>query len=137
MIPDAEKLAVAWAKANGALSALLQGRVATRLPKGWVSPFLRVVMLPGGDIDAEADLGTAFLQWDVYAHKPDDDAPDYPTASLVARTLLHEAQIWTPAAIGGNGFLYGFGVFRGPGRVEEPDTGWARYMVEMQASIRA
>ncbi len=134
MIPDAETLAVAWAKADTALDPLLHGRIATRLPKDWASPFLRVVMIEG-DIETEADVGTAMLQWDAYAHAPAGDTPDYAAASLVARTLMRQAQLWAPGAIAGS-FLYGFGAITGPKRVEETDTGWARYMVEMHASIR-
>jgi hypothetical protein len=135
LIPDAEHLAVAWAKADDDLAALLEGRVATRLPRGWVSPFLRVIMVDG-ERDREADVGNALLQWDVYA-KTNKPTPDFVTASLVARTLIDKMEAFSGAVDAEH--VYGFSQFSGPSRVEEEGeaaTQWARYRVDCLMTLR-
>jgi len=137
MMPDAEVLAVQWAKANTALNAILGGRVATRLPKEPTFPFLTVFRVTGGPDRSEAPLDIPFLQWDAYAGKAGDASPDYATASLVARTLVEEMRlIVSPISISTHGIIMGFGRPTGPRRMTEPLTGWARYMVEGEMVTR-
>lgn len=140
MIPDPEATAVAWAKADPDLTVLLAGRVATRLPKGWASSgpppasFLRVVLIDGTR-DVEAPIGGALIQWDAYAFAGDKPAPDYPTASLLARTLVDKASLFDGPIAGAH--VYGFDRITGPRRNEEDaDAGWARYTVDMLLTLR-
>lgn len=128
-LPDAERLAVAWAKADAPLAALLAGRVATRLPNAWTSPFLRVVQLDG-DRDVEAPVGSAFLQWDAFARDL-----DFTSASAVIRTLIGQAMN-VNGLIVATGNLYGFSAVSGPRRFEEEETGFARFQVDMFLTIR-
>lgn len=137
MLPDAERLAVAWAKADAPLAALLDGRVATRLPEGWVSPFLRVVQVDGdpAGVHEEAALGQALLQWDVFAFKGDQTKPDYLTAADVVMTLIDQAFAFTGQVVG-VGYICGFSAMSGPRRIEEPETRWARYSFDTTMTMR-
>lgn len=138
MLPDAEVLAVQWVKSNTALNAVLSGRVATRLPRDPVFPFLTVFRVAGAPEGSEAPLDLPALQWDAYGESRGDAAPDYASASLVARTLIAEMEaLISPIQVGAHGTIVGFGRPTGPRRVTEPLTGWARYMVEGQMVTRA
>jgi len=128
LLPDAEVIAVAWARNNPALNSLLSGRVSTRLPSSPTFPHLRVFRVSGTVDDGEAPLDQAHLQWDAYAGTG-AASPDYETASLVARTLIAQTRnggIKVPDI----GTILGFQILAGPTRMDEPTTGWARYLVE-------
>lgn len=146
MIPDCEAVAVAWARANPALTTLLDGRVATRLPKGFgvsgptaavASPFLRVFQIdgnPDGVVEA-AVIGSGRLQWDAYHWDGAKTKIDYAPASLAIRTLIAEAKA-APPVVTVAGFLCGFGQILGPRRIDEPETGWARYGCDLLITVR-
>ena len=131
--PDAEVIAREWALNNTNIAAIVGTRVATRLPEAPTFPFLTVFRAGGsraGDTDAPID--EPLLQWDCYGAKG-QNAPDYASASLLARTLVDEADSVTGLEVThlmGDAFMYGFEIFAGPTRIEEPDTGWARYTVD-------
>lgn len=133
LIPDAEVVMVAWAKADTDLDALVAGRVATNLPEDPESkfPFLRVLRVGGTRDSGEAPVEHAVLQWDAYAVRG-----AYQSASQVARTLVAALDVWTPGPVGAVGWVYGHRILTGPVRVNEPETGWARFRVDVQTTFR-
>lgn len=138
LIPDAEAVMVAWAKADVGLLALHAGRVASRLPRENTElqfPFLRVVRIAGGRSATEAPLDTALLQWDAYAGRTENQ-PDFAKASRIARTLVASAA-QVRGLVVGDAFVYGFSRFVGPRRVDEPETGWARFQLDCHVTFRA
>lgn len=143
VIPDAEAIAVAWAKADGDLSPYLDNgdgsyRISTRVPENPSFPYLTVFRVGGvvGE-DTEAPVDEALLQWDAYAVRG-TKSPDYNTASQVARTLIHKARLFEGVVshADGDAWVYAFDIFSGPRRLEEPETGWARYTVETTLVMR-
>jgi hypothetical protein len=135
MIPDPEKLAVAWAKADVDLQAVNGERVATRLPQEWGGATFLTVFVVDGQEDVEAPLGDKLLQWDCRARGSSQNQPPYPQAMAVALVLADKARQVESVNVGG-GWLYGFHSITGPRRMEDPATGFARYTVEMRATIR-
>lgn len=138
VLPDTEVLLVQWAKANSALDALLSGRVSTRIPKEPVFPLLVVSRVAGSPDIGEAPLDQALVQWDAYGASGNDQSkttPDYASASAVIRTLEAEAFEYR-GAVGTFGTILGMRVTNGYRRIEEQNTGWSRYMVEMQVMTR-
>jgi hypothetical protein len=133
LVPDAEVLAVAWAKADLDLQPLLGGvgkvRVATKLPHELILPFLRVVWVPGSTEHWEQPLAAQLLQWDAYAKKN-----DYAAASDLIRTVIAKAKLFS-GPIGG-GWIYSMMPLSGPERVEEPETEWARFRCDMEIVVR-
>lgn len=131
LIPDAEVVAIAWAKADADLGAL-GVEIASTLPRNPEAkfPFLRGFRVGGGRDAAEAPIDGALLQWDAYSVHG-----DYATASLVARTLVAKAERAGNFVTAG-GFVYGMTRSSGPRRVDEPVTGWARYQVDLVLTLR-
>lgn len=134
-LPDAEALAVQWAKANTELATLLSGRISTNLPKDPTFPFLTVMRVAGGPDDSEAPLDQPYLQWDCFGKKG-EYTPDYETAYNVGAVLVEQAKYFPGGPVGGFGYIYGFNVLNGPRRFDEPRTGWARFIVEMTMTSR-
>lgn len=139
ILPDAEKLAVAWVRANPALRVLLgyqvgppvvNARVATSLPEKPTWPFLRVIRIPGGTRDPDVPWDWSRLQFDAYAGRRAAGA-DVASASLVARTLVEQLDALDGAeTIVGEGVILGCQISQGPVPVPEPETEWARFLVE-------
>ena len=139
VIPDAEVVVVAWAKANTPLLALIGGRVATRIPtenteQVIASGFLRVRRIGGGRSETEAPLDTALMQVDAYASRKNGQ-PDYAKASQIARTFVAAAEAVRGVALA-SGHIYGFSRFSGPRDVDEPETGWARFQTDCYVTFR-
>lgn len=135
MMPDPETAAVAWAKTDAAIAALVADRVATRLPDTFRSPFLRVVSIDGEDLVAESsDVRLALLQWDAYAFKGHKARPDFEAASLVMRTLMSRLVEVRSVAVG-EAAIEGFARIGGPRRIDE-HTSWARFGIDVVMAIR-
>ena len=135
VLPDTEIVAVEWARENPALIAIINKRCATRLPKDPVFPFLTVFRVTGAIDESEAPIDLPLLQWDCYGAARGDSSPDYETASLLARTLVAELEE-ARGQIGSFGVIMGTSIVQGPRRVNEPETGWARYEVESMMMVR-
>lgn len=153
MQPDAERIAVAWAKSRAPITALVgagdDARVATRLPgqkrntdgrliDGWAPNFLRVFLVDGSTIVIEdGDIVSAVMQFDAYAKqgtaKP---SPNYADASLLARTVAAECHATADVAVAGEGSAVAFGSVTVPRRVEEAEAGWARFMFTAELVVR-
>lgn len=133
MRPSPERTMVAWAKANSPLAALVAGRVATRLPADPTFPFLTVRQIGGGPDGSDAPVDEPLLQWDCYGAATAQGKVD---ADQLARTLVDELETRNPEVVTGEGYVYGHQVLD-QRSVEEPATGWARYMVTSIATIRA
>lgn len=144
VIPDAETVVVQWAKDDPELALLHNGRVATNLPEDPfgqdsgtpnTDPFIAVFRV-GGQPQRGFDglIDRALIQLDVYG-----PPGDYRGASHAARTLVAQAHTFTGsvAASGPDNlaWVYGYEIVTGPRRVHEPETGWARYIVEMFANV--
>lgn len=134
-MPDAEVVAVQWARNNPALTAIVGTRISTRVPKNPTFPLITVFRVSGAPDPGEAPLDQAQLQWDCYGQANGDASPDYASASLVARTLIE--QIEKASGSTGNGTILGVDVTSGPRRQDEPTTGWARYIVETLVMTRS
>lgn len=134
-LPDAEVVAVQWAKADAPITAIVSQRVSTSLPKEPTFPWLTVFRVTGGPDRSEAPIDIPLLQWDCYARKGEYN-PDYATAYLLASTVVEQARDYPGGDIGVHGHILGFNVVSGPRRFEEPQTGWARYVVEVQMVTR-
>lgn len=137
MQPDLEKIAVAWAKADSAIAAINAGRAATRLPKDWTSNFLRIVLVDGSVLVHESsDLVSGVLQFDAYA-KSSGRSPNYSAASELARTVEERTYVAAELEVAGVGSLVSFGIPTIPRRIEEAETGFARYLLECSMVARA
>lgn len=139
--PSLEVLAVEWVRDNVAVRALIGGahpntRVATRLPvdpfgadgSGTVG-FLAVREITAGPKHVTAEILQGLMQFDCYGPRG-----AYGTAETLALTLIAQAgQLtgWT----GTNGTISRLN-FRSKQPVEEPETGWARYLVEISMIAR-
>lgn len=137
MRPDAEQIAVEWAKAQPELVAILETRIATSLPADnrFEKTFLRVIEIDGRDIVEESsDPGLALLQWDAYAYDGFQPAPDWAKASLIARTLVERISAERGRVLEG-GVVLDFAHPRGPRRHTE-QTGRARYSVDVFVAVR-
>lgn len=132
-MPDAERLAVAWCLANDPIRAALGGlpNVGTRLPATWTGQYLRCVRIPGLTKDLYVDLDNAMIQFDAYAPRG-SSGPDYAAASTLIRTVIDEADKAASLLIAAEGgVIESWQILDGPSRVEEPETGWARYRADL------
>lgn len=137
MLPDAEQVAVAWVKQDTPLTTVLSGRVATRLPSPYVSPFLRVFQIDTTlEIAETNDIGSALLQWDAYAFSGSQPSPDYGSASLVIRTLLSSMAVIGGINLSAKGYILDFTPIAGPQRMPEEEMGWARYRIDTLMAVR-
>jgi hypothetical protein len=137
MTPDLERLAVAWAKADGPIAAVVSDRVATRLPAKWSGNFLRVVTVAGTmEVAETSDIATGVLQFDAFA-KSSGASPNYADASLLARTTIASLFTVGDVTIADEGQIVCFGIPTLARRIEEPETGWARFMFECSLTGRA
>lgn len=134
-LPDAEEIAVQWARNNPALSAATGGRISTRLPNNPTFPYLTVFRASGGIDSSEALIDLPVMQWDCYGAARGDASPDYESASLIARILVAEAK-GAIGVVGTLGTILGMDIVSGPNRLNEPVTGWARYSVDILMMVR-
>lgn len=137
-LPDAEITARNWALAQPTIAAIVGTNIATRLPSSPSFPFLTVFRLGGTLNDSGASIDEPFLQWDAYAAKG-ENAPDYGTAYSLALAVAEAAQNFAGTVVnpGDDAHIYVFELLDGPRRLEEPDTGWGRYTVDMTMLIRS
>ncbi len=144
VIPDVETVVVQWAKDDALLDVIHNGRVATNLPEDpfnqdsgtpITDPFITVFRV-GGQPDRKFDglIDRALIQIDCYG-----PPGGYRQASHAARTLVARAHIFvgSVAASGPDNlaWVFGYEIVTGPRRVHEPETNWARYIVEMFANV--
>lgn len=129
VMPDPERLCVAFAKANQAINGLIAGAVATRLPKDWGETFLRVFALDAtAAVEETRGVSVVPIQWDAYAQSAEKN-PDYAAASLLARTVVAQLDALQDFTVENEGCIASASQ-TGPRRTEEPETGWARYTFE-------
>lgn len=149
MLPDMEVLTVQWAKDNAPLNALLNGRASTNLPHDpfgqedgatpITDPYMTVFRIGGSPENTEGSLliDRALLQCDFWG-----GVGDYRGASEAARTFVEEAHMFTGTVSGSgsgwsiNGWVNYMDIVTGPRRLHEPETGWARFVVELFVSAR-
>ena len=135
MLPDVEVLARRWAINDTEISALINTRCSTRLPKNPTFPYLTVFRVGGQPERLEEPvIDQALIQWDCYAGKG-NNAPKYSEASELMRTLVDSAERFEGGSVGGLGVILGFQT-NNVIRQEEPSTGWARYTVDMLIQTR-
>lgn len=148
MLPDLEVITIRWIRDNTALALLHGGRVSANLPDdpfgqsdGGVTvtnPYITVFRVGGQPIDSEGELliDRGLLQLDFYA-----PPGDFAGASEAARTFVAEAHAISMVHVsaGGpsnDGLIYYMDVVTGPRRVVEPETNWARFIVETFVTAR-
>lgn len=142
VLPDAEVVGVQWAIDDPDINTLVGSRVATNLPQdpfpsGQTVPFLTVFRVGGSpEFPFEGLIDRALLQFDCYGAKG-----GYREASELARTVVAKLHAFTGTVVGAgpqnSAWVYGFEVLTGPRRIHEPETGWARYIVEAFINMRA
>jgi hypothetical protein len=137
-LPDAEITARNWALAQSSIASIVGTSIATRLPSSPTFPFLTVFRLGGTLNETGAEIDEPFLQWDAYAASG-ENAPDYGTAYDLAIAVALAAQNFTGVVVnpGIDAHVYLFELLDGPRRLEEPETGWGRYQVDMNMVIRS
>ena len=139
-LPSPEKVMVQWAKNNSVLNALISGRVATRLPAEPTFPFLVVQLVGGGVGDApqpDAHISEVLIQFDAFAGRGNTRgfAPDYGTADNLILKVQEELQKITTEVVSGYGVIIGTQLLSS-GRIEEGDTGFARYTLDALITMR-
>ena len=124
-----EKIAVAWVRAQEPLVALIGSRCATRLPADPTFPFLIVREIDTGPMHRGVAVTRSLLQFDAYG-----DVGDLAGAEAVALELIRQAEQANGHRTE-HGLIMGlrFGTKR---PIEEPQTGWARYLVELTMTAR-
>ncbi len=125
--PSPERFAVAWAKANVPIAALVGTRVATKLPNEPPMPFLRVFLFDAATDGSEAPIDIAQLQFDCY----DDDEAG---VDVLYRTVVDQLEALNHVS-NGQGFGYGVGSISWR-RTPEPLTKWARFTVLAALTLR-
>lgn len=133
-LPDVEKLAVQWAKTRPTITTIAAQRISTSLPKEPIFPWLTAFVVGGGVADGHAPMGWHMVQWDSFG-APGAHTPDYDSAYSLASALIEEAFEYQ-GRVANIGYIDGFQIVSGPRRVNEPDTNWARYMVETMIMTR-
>lgn len=140
-IPDAGLAAIAWAKSNSRLSAIHGGRVASRLPKDSLFPFLTAYLIPGPVADSYAPVHHAVIQWGCWGARirKGDTRPDYEAAyqlAAVLRACLLDIGGEPVAATGvlGAGALADASITREPARMPDP-SGCARYDLDALITV--
>lgn len=138
VIPDSEVVVIKWLLDNTAISAIAGSSVASQLPYDPPFPFavvenVRTLILPGDHIP----IGEAFMQIDCYSGKN-----DFRNASLLARTIWAEAEaielaggLQVTPTFGDPAWVYGASP-QNLRKVPEPETEWARFMVEASFTYR-
>ena len=119
MVASAERVAVAWAKTNTAIAAIVGTRVATKLPADPTFPFLRATLTGGTTDGSDAPIWVPLVTFDCYA---DDRAG----ADDLSRTVIDQLEAGTHAT--SQGTFYGRVLAVRP--TPEPDTGWERFTVD-------
>jgi len=139
-LPSPEKVMVQWAKNNSVIDAIISGRVATRLPAEPTFPFLVVQLIGGGIADAPqptAHISESLFQFDAFAGRGSTRgfAPDYSTADNLILKVQEQLQAITEEAVSGYGVIMGTQLLSS-GRIEEGDTGYARYTLDALITMR-
>tara|TARA_Y100000591_G_scaffold225090_1_gene196221 strand:- start:314 stop:745 length:432 start_codon:yes stop_codon:yes gene_type:complete len=139
-LPSPEQVLVQWAKTNSVLNGILSGRVATRLPAEPTFPFL-VIQLIGGGIDTapqpNAHISQNLMQFDAFAGRGNTRgfAPDYATADNLILKVQEQLQSITEETVTGYGIITGTQLLSSS-RIEEGDTGYARYTLDAFITMR-
>jgi len=139
-LPSPEKVIVQYCKTNSVLNAILSGRVATRLPAEPVFPFLVVQLVAGGVENApqpDAQISEVLIQFDAFAGRGSTRgfAPDYSTADNLILKVQEQLQSVVETKVTGYGVIMGTQVLSS-GRIEEGDTGYARYTLDALITMR-
>lgn len=159
VLPDIELVAVTWARADPHIAAIVEGRVATKLPSAdrLTFPFLRVFRVATATpVNEETPRDIALLQWDAFGEGSLDGKQDFRSSSQLARTLKAKLEtlngytdvspatrrVVLPESAIAEGdtteaIIDGVQVSSGPDRRPEPSTGYARFQVDALMSIRA
>lgn len=138
-LPDAEVLFRTWAASLSSITDLVSTRIATRLPNSGTLPFLVFHQLGGNPSADEALIYEAVIMCDAYAGKYGSGGtkgqPDYAGAYNLANQVVKESFDHQPTKYtsdgGVTGQIYGFYNQSGPGRIDEPELGLARYNIEV------
>lgn len=144
MIPDAEQVAVAWAKS---LSLLVGTAVATDLPAATAWPtvsggsraFLQVIGTGGGTV-RDTPLRTSVVSFDAYGVKTDSDRPPKAMTShilsdLLGRTMGYENGSFPAMVTVANGAVAtvhsAWPVTEHARRIPDQDTSRAHYSLDI------
>ena len=133
--PDAELVIRNWLLTESTVTALVGTHVATTMPTAMTFPFV-IVQLIRQDPDAgEAPVIQAWVQVDCYSKKK-----DYATASRLARIIWDAAEAFTnrTVTVTGDTSAHVYGItLNNLRRLPEPETEWARYMLDLSVTMRS
>jgi hypothetical protein len=127
VLPDAETLAVAALAAQASITAICSTRIGTRIPDAPTFPLIRVAKVGDYGVDPEGS-SVVVIQVECWA---DDDA----TASLLARTV--QSCYLDLRRITGGGWTALTDIPSGPIPTPDPESGRARYLLELDMRIGA
>lgn len=126
---SAERVMVAWLKTVPEIDAA-GGRVATRLPREPVFPFVVVQEIGGGDSDV-LPVYKPYVQVDVYA-----DPGDRGVADDLALAIVNACQYQRNTTIPAESATVLKGELVAKRAVSEPGTGWERFALDIILTVR-
>lgn len=138
MIPDIEKVAGSYLRADSAVAAIVGRRIVGKTPSSVGEAWVRVTQLDARDApDSRAEhLINYLLQFDCFAgyEPPDDAGHGQPEANLLARTVRDA--LWDMPGVHDDTVVTSVR-FTGMTRIPDTDFEPARERVILTASIHA
>lgn len=134
VVPSPTVTFIDWAKANAAIAGLVGTSVSSKHP-GDVFPWVEVRMVPGIVNFPEASVTTARLQINVLGGRKGNGFPNWAVADPVVRTLIAEIKAFSQWE-SGDAHLADLSLIEEPQQLEDPDTGDARYWMDIVATVR-
>lgn len=135
LAPSTVDVVVKWAKANSAISALVGTNVSTSLPANATWPWIQVLRVIGFSTIPEAPMDSARIQFNVWGDVKANGLPDWGPADLVLRTLEAEVRGFKQAVVDSS-VIESMSTLEGAQQVEDPDTGQARFWVDVLVQVR-
>jgi hypothetical protein len=149
LVPDAEVVAVAWARQDPDIARVLlelapqgasPGGVSTSMPKVPTFPHVIVNGIRSDPVGEAIPMGMEWIQWDVYGARLRSGGigADWATASLVARTIEAKARDTEDVAVDvtGGAFIRSMTVITRPRPMADPN-GLARYQLQTLMAMHA
>lgn len=139
VLPSTVDILVQWAKANTALSTLLDTRISSTMPRlaetQMTYPWLQVQRIIGLPLFVEVPIDKARIQFNAWGGTRSNGMPDWASCDPVIRTLESEIREFTPTTIGGAVIVQMSGQ-EGIMQLEDPDTGQARFWMDAIVTVR-
>jgi len=136
VVPSSVVVLRDWMLSNANISALVDQRVSSVLPiKDLVFPWVTLQRIVGVSQVPEASMDTARIQINVWGGTKQNGLPNFEDADLVARTIAAEVRIFRGEELG-DAYLADLDELEGMQQLVDPDTGDARFWLDVIAVIR-